>query len=344
MIKQGKKKPITVILGDPRLPDAVKRQGQFNEEDFLTIEKLHEALEKLSDYDFTFLDNHSKLLKKLITHPPDFVLNLCDEGFNNIATEELHIPALLEMLNIPYTGAAPSSLAMCYNKALVRAIAKDLEIPVPLERFIEPGKSFTKAPFFPALVKPNLGDSSIGITQDALVHNKNQLQNYIKYLHQLLPNTAILVQEFLPGTEYTVGLIGNPGDLIELPILSVNYNELPAGLPKILGYESKWNPDSPYWNKIRYQEAKLNKRQHELLIRYATTLFTRLGCRDYARFDFRADQNGTIKLLEANPNPGWCWDGKLNLMIEASGKHYHNLFSMIITAAEKRCSFMPPKN
>lgn len=329
-------KKITVILGDPRLPDTVKRDGKFNEEDFVTLEKLRQSLDKLRKFQFDYLDNHKQLIKQLIAHSPEIVFNLCDEGFYNNALHELHVPAILEMLKIPYTGAPPACLAICYNKALVRAFAKEMGIPVPLEYYLDSAQLVMPEPFFPALVKPNLGDSSIGITQQAIVHNKKKLTQYVAHLQEILPNIPILIQEYLTGSEYTVGIIGNPGNFTVLPILTVDYSALPKDLPPILGYESKWEPDSPYWNNIHYKEAKLSKKQYDVLVNYATKLFTRLDCRDYARFDFRADQNGTIKLLEANPNPGWCWDGKMNLMAEMSGRSYTDLLNMILIAAETR--------
>ena len=72
------------------------------------------------------------------------------------------------------------------------------------------------------------------------------------------------------------------------------------------------------------------------IVDYSNILFERLGCRDYARFDFRADANGEIKLLEVNPNPGWCWDGKLNLMAEMAGLGYADMLRLIIEAAQDR--------
>ncbi len=78
-------------------------------------------------------------------------------------------------------------------------------------------------------------------------------------------------------------------------------------------------PDSPYWSQISYREARLDEEARRKMIDYSNILFERLGCRDYARFDFRADAEGEIRLLEVNPNPGWCWDGKLNLMAEWRG-------------------------
>jgi D-alanine-D-alanine ligase len=145
------------------------------------------------------------------------------------------------------------------------------------------------------------------------------------------------VQEYLTGPEYSVALIGNPDQgLRALPILEVDYSKLNPELPKILGYESKWEPDSPYWTQIRYVEASLPDHIQSQLFEHAARLFERLGCRDYARFDLRADAKGEIKLLEVNPNPGWCWDGKLNIMAGFSGMRYSELLRQILQSAEER--------
>lgn len=325
-----------VLLGDPNIADSIKRNGQFNDEDFETIDKLKQALSALN-YNTQYLNSHKKLLDYLKQCKISFVLNLCDEGYNNKATQELHIPALLEMHGINYTGAGPACLALCYNKSVTRAVAQSLDIPVPLETYFDPCDQSANLPsIFPALLKPNFGDSSVGITKEAVVHDPESLVEYLDYLKSALPNTPILIQEFLSGNEYSVGVIGNPGNFTVLPILKVDYSKLPKTLTKILGYESKWLPDSPYWSDISYVEAKLDSESERALTDYSLALFERLDCRDYARFDFREDADGVIKLLEVNPNPGWCWDGKLNLMASFAGKSYTQMLSMIIDAAIDR--------
>ena len=324
------KQQVTVLLGDPSLPDAVKKNGQFNDEDFETVEKLKEALNQIKGFSFTYLDHHDKLIHELEMNPPKLVLNLCDEGFNNDPLKELHVTALLEMLNIPYTGAGPSCLALCYNKANVRAIAQNMGVPVPIEIYIaHDDDTISIPPFFPALIKPNMGDSS-------LVENTQDLGNYIGYLKEILPGKPILIQEFLSGPEYSVGLIGNPNQFEVLPILEVDYSRLDPNLPKILAYESKWEPESPYWDEIKYKPAKLDSGTRRRLTEYSQQLFERCGCSDYARMDFRCDVNGEIKLLEVNPNPGWCWDGKLNLMAEHVELSYSQLLEAILRAAVER--------
>ncbi|MBU2532450.1 MAG: D-alanine--D-alanine ligase [Alphaproteobacteria bacterium] len=325
-------------MGDPRLPDAVKRGGQFNAEDLDTIAELKDALAELKGFNFRYLDNHATLERDLAGLRTDLVFNLCDEGFNNDPFQELHVPALLDMLGLPYTGGAPRCLATCYDKGLVRAMASQLDVPVPLESYVRPGDQGATLPsVFPAILKPNYGDSSEGITKDAVVHNERTLMAYLDKLRVQFPGRPVLVQEFLPGAEYSVALIGNPEQgLRALPLLEVDYSGLDPNLPQILGYESKWHPESPYWTQIKYREATLADQEQSKLIDYAMRMFERTGCRDYARFDFRADRKGQIKLLEVNPNPGWCWDGKQNLMAGFSGMRYAELLNAILVAAEER--------
>jgi D-alanine-D-alanine ligase len=336
---------VTVILGDPRLPDPVKRDGQFNEEDAETVRRLKAALAELPFYRFRYLDNHATLFADLCARRPQFALNFCDEGFNNDAFLEMHVPALLEMLDIPYSGAGPACLGGCYNKSLVRAAAEAIDVPVPAETYCNSDDLAATIPsgVFPALIKPNFGDSSVGITKDSVVHTWEEAIGYLGTLRDLLPGRPILIQEFLTGPEYSVGIIGNPGSSCRvLPILEVDYSRLDPALPRLLTYGSKWLPDSPYWSQIAYREARLDEDARRRIADYANILFERLGCRDYARFDFRADAAGDVKLLEVNPNPGWCWDGKLNLMAEMAGLRYSDLLRLIIEAAQERVAAQRP--
>ena len=336
---------VTVLLGDPRLPDPVKRDGRFNEEDAETVARVKAALAELPGYRFRYLDNHATLFADLRARRPPFVLNLCDEGFNNDAFLEMHVPALLEMLDIPYSGAGPACLGLCYNKALVRGVAEAIDVPVPAETYFNSDDLAATIPsgVFPALIKPNFGDSSIGITQDAVVHTWEEAIAYLNNLRQQLPGRPILIQEFLTGPEYSVGLIGNPGSNCRvLPVLEIDYSRLDPSLPRLLTYESKWIPESPYWTQITYREARLDEDTRRQMTDYANILFERLGCRDYARFDFRADAAGEVKLLEVNPNPGWCWDGKFNLMAEMAGLRYSDLLRLILEAAEERVAAQRP--
>jgi len=329
---------IMVLLGDPDLPDSVKRDGQFNIEDIDTVQRMKDALSELTEYNFEYMGNHSTMITELRANPPEFVFNLCDEGYKNDATRELHVPAFLEMLGIPYTGCPPACLAMCYNKSVVRAIAASFGIPVPEETYYGPTDQAATIPAeLPALLKPNYGDSSIGITMDAVVNSPDELIGYLQKLREEIPGVGILIQEFLTGPEYSVAMIGNPGLTMHVfPVLEVDYSKLDKGLPKILGYESKWLPDSPYWTQIEYKVAQIDEEQRRKLVDYSNILFERLGCRDNARFDFRTDNHGVIKLLEVNPNPGWCWDGKMNMMAGFDNLRYPDFLRLILDASMER--------
>src|SRR5260370_6621969 len=251
------------------------------------------------------------------------------------------------MRGVPCAGTGPRWLTMCYDKAAVRGIAAGIGIPVPDEVFIAADDPLTAIPaLFPALIKPCLGDNSVGIDERSVVDTKEAALDVLRRLQVALPGRPLLMQEYLGGAEYTVGVIGNPDGRFEfLPILEVDYSRLDDKLPRILAYASKWQPDSPYANQIAYKKADLPEHVERCLAEHVTKLSRRLRCRDYARFDFRAAGDGEIKLLEANPNPGWCWDGKLNLMAGLAGLTYPDLLRLILEAAERRiaASANPPE-
>ncbi len=336
---------ITVLMGDPRKPDPVKPDGGFDEDDFHTIDQLKAALAGLKGYHFSFVDNHDTLIADLqrmrVKH--DYVLNLCDEGYANDALKELHVPAILEMLGIPYTGAGPQALAKCYDKSLVRGIARELGVPVPRGIFVHPWERVYDVPFgFPVIIKPNCGDSSIGITQKSVAWTAEELSNAILTIRsQLGSDASLLVEEFCTGKDITVGIIGNPpAPCTVLPVIEEDYSSLPPGLPRICGYEAKWIPESPYWN-LSSKPADLPPETEKLVVRCSLLLFERLGCRDYCRFDWRLDAGGQPHLLEVNPNPGWCWDGHLAKMSALAGISYTGMLGMILAAAESRLGMAP---
>lgn len=341
---------IAVVMGDPSLSCREKLHGVWNPEDFDTRRKLVQALLDCGyrPDQVCVIENHSELLRTMITNPPSYVFNLCDEGFTNDATKELHVSALFEMCGVAYSGAGPASLAICYDKGLVNATAAKMDIPTPRETYVllpealdvnEVTMSVVETLIlqkeasgdlqYPAFLKPMKGDNSLGITSRSICSNRIELASYIIALVEQYGFKEFIVQEYLTGTEYSVGMIGNPETGFHfLPILQVDYSKVVTGygLQPILGWESKWDPESPYWNEIDYvvsprikslcssssskkspmfskiyqQEADLRahgyvtggltEQEETDLKQWCSILFERFGLRDYARFDWRADR------------------------------------------------------
>ncbi len=328
---------VLVITGDHSLPDPTKWDGAYDAADLQLHAEMRQALETLDGYRFEFLSEHARLIDQVRKEPPDLVLNLCDTGFGNVATRELHVPALLELRGVPYTGAPPACMVLSYDKSIVRLLARELGVPVPREIYLPAaGMPSAGADFYPALIKPVLGDGSVGITRDSVVRSRADAERFLAWFARELPGRDALMQEFLPGTEYGLALIGNPGHgLTAFPPLEVDFSGLPPDLPPILAFESKTGPETPYW-EIQIRPARLTPAQSSALTRHAERLFARLQCRDYARFDFRTGADGEIKLLEVNPNPAWSKDAKLALMAGFGGVAYPELLRMILRAAESR--------
>ncbi len=334
-------KNVAVLLGDPKRPDIVKPDTVFDEDDYNTIQQLKIALSSLKNYRFVYLDRHSSMMSDLarMKNRIDYALNLCDEGYDNDPKKELHVPAMLEVMGVPYTGSNPQCLAHCYDKSLIRGIAKEMEIPVADAFYIKPEDNVYEMNIgFPVLAKPNFGDSSFGITRESVAKNVEELNDAIVRIRDTFGyDKPLLVEEFLPGKDLTLGLIGNPPESYRVfPIAEEDYSGLPEGLPRICGYEAKWLQDSPYFRNLRSVRAVLDDKTEKMIVELSIKLAERLDCRDYVRFDWRLDARGIPKLLEVNPNPGWCWDGHLAKMAAFDGLSYPEMLQAILSAAEQR--------
>jgi D-alanine-D-alanine ligase len=330
---------VLVITGDHALPDPTKWDGAYAEGDLELHRETQAALESLPGYSFEFLTDHAALAARLERDPPELVLNFCDTGFRNVATQELHVAALLELHGIPYTGAGPAGMVLCYDKGIVRAVAQSHGVPVPGEVLVPAaGPVDLTGACWPSLIKPAQGDGSVGIRPDAVVRNEAEARRYLEWFRSELPGRAALVQEFLPGTEYGLGLVGNPaGGFVAFPPLEVDYSALPAGMSPILAFESKTGPSNPY-DAVGIKPAELDAERIAEMRAHSELLFERLQCRDYARFDFRTDAAGRIKLLEANPNPAWSSQGKLARMAAFGETSYVRFLELILRTARGRLS------
>jgi D-alanine-D-alanine ligase len=365
---------ICVVLGDTSRPTPDKLNGTWNPEDIEVRDKLVAALQRVPRLSVHYLSNHDTLFDDLRRLHPRFVVNFCDEGLYNKPELELHVPAMLEALGLPYSGSSPQTLTICYDKSLVRSVAMSIGVPTPREFCVLPrvddaaalDQKLSLHNFqFPLFVKPQFGDGSAGITVDSLCGSIDALKARIEALDAEFPRKPILVQEYLTGAEFSVGLVSAVGAknsavplvpngdtdaanaIIEryaqyadetwrvLPVIQVDWSRLPPSLPKILGFESKWVPDSPYWTALSYHVPETTP-AIEQMIELSKKLAERLETRDYVRIDWRADAHGVIKLLEVNPNPGWCFDGHLAMCAERMGWTYSDMLAAIISGAQHR--------
>ena len=331
---------VGVLTGDPDLPYSYGIDGRFAGEELEAVHHAVEAVNSLDGYRAVLMNDHGAMLDQLRNTPPELALNFCDTGYRNRLDNERNVPALLELLEVPYTGADPACMGLCADKALVRLLASSHGIPVPNETVVDLGTEPLALPeLYPAMIKPNEGCGSQGVSADSVVHDATAADACLRRLaaESTAPHPRALIQDFLTGAEYTLGLVGNPETgLTVLPILEVDYSGLDPDLPPILSYGSKVDPDSPYWQALTFKRAELDTATEAAMVSRATWLFQRLGFRDYARIDFRAGSDGVPRLLDANFNPTWSHDGKLAIMAGWAGYSYPELLSMIIAAARQR--------
>jgi len=329
---------IGVLLGDPRLPYPYSPTGFFGEDEIEAARQLERALGALDGYRFTYFDDHADLIDALRADPPDLILNLCDTGYRNQWEQERNIPALLEILDLPYTGADAMGIDLTTDKAIVRNVALNQRIPVPNELYVDLAADPPLTPTaYPALIKPNASGGSFGITRDAVVYNHAEAEAYLRWLAGSLQPPEALIQDFLTGAEYTVGVIGNPDTgFTILPPLEVDFSGLDPGLPPILTYGSKCDPASPYWQQLRFRQAELDEITYAQLVDSCTRMIRRLCIRDYARFDFRCGEDGMPRLIDANTNPTWYWNGKMATMAEWAGYDYTGMLKLILETALQR--------
>lgn len=327
---------VVVLLGDPGRPNSVMPDRPFGEDHLSAIAELRKTLGKLEGYKFEVLDDHANLIDELRRRKGeiDVVFNLCDEGYLNRPELELHVPALLELMGIPYTGAGPESLALCFDKSLVRLLAASMGISIPQGGLFDGSTDGS----YPVLVKPARADGSWGITQNSVATTPAELLAAVEELRRRFHYSGpVLVEEFLTGKDFTVGIVGNGPDAMILPALEDSYEDVPSELPRLCGYEAKWLPDSPYW-KVKPVPANLSTEQKEAVESASLAISERLKCRDYVRCDWRLDAAGRPHLLEVNPNPGWGWegDGHFAKMARLAGMTYPDLLQAILDAARTR--------
>ncbi|HSR10114.1 MAG TPA: D-alanine--D-alanine ligase, partial [Thermodesulfobacteriota bacterium] len=201
-----------------------------------TIEAVRSAL--AAKHEVIPIEADEDAFEKFRKARPAIVFNMAEGIHGN--SREAQIPSILEMLGIPYTGSDPLTLAVCLDKAMAKVILRHHGIPTPGFRVVaEEGKKMGGFPPFPLIVKPLREGSSKGILNSSLVRNARQLKDEI---HRVVAEyrQPALVEAFLPGREFTVAMLGNGRDVEALPIVEIQFGELPREINPIYSFEAKW--------------------------------------------------------------------------------------------------------
>jgi D-alanine-D-alanine ligase len=278
-----------------------------------------------------------EMLKKI---RPDIVFNRA-EGLRG-ESRESHIPAFCEMLNIPYVGSGIMTNAIGLDKPTTKMILEYYGLKTaPFQVFdspVEPLKSGLK---YPLILKPSHEGSSIGINWDNVVYDEESMRSKLEEMLEIYKQ-PILIEKFIDGREFSVGLVGNSSkyeDPKVLPILEVDFSGFPEELGRVLGQKAKsiFDDSSNYKCPANIDDA-LRRRLEE----HAKASFKVLNCKDWARLDYRLDEDGELYFLEVNTLPGIDYDVKRDelsfypMMWYALGKKYPDMVREVIEAAIRR--------
>lgn len=275
-----------------------------------------------------------RLVRSLVKMQPDLVFNLI-EGFGGDTAGEARVTSLLELMGIPYTGCPPEAQTLGRSKARTKAILIGNGLPTARFWVVEPGDLLPVDPWHgPVIVKPEHEDASLGIDQSSVVSSPSDLAGRVDRLRSE-HGPRVLIEEYLPGAEYNVGVIAIPSP-IALPAAEIVYIPEPGVWP-ILTYEAKWDEGSKAdLASLPRCPAQIEPELARTLDTLAVKAFRACGCRDYARVDFRLDDDGQPMILEVNPNPDLSPSAGLARAIKASGREWGDVVASIAKQALER--------
>jgi D-alanine-D-alanine ligase len=246
-------------------------------------------------------DDPSALLDALRDHSPDVVVNLF-EGTARREETEAYVAGLLEWLDIPFTGCPSRTLSLARDKAQTKHLLKGAGLPTP-GFFLIQDEAVPRCPLaWPVIVKPANQDASVGLDHGSVVTGQPQLLERVAALLRTY-GPPVLVEEYIGGREFNVGVVEAP-ELRVLPISEIEFAYADAGSWPIVTYDAKWQPESRDFRATPPRcPADVEPQLAERLSRLATAAYRLLGCRDYARVDFRVREPDQAYILEVNPNP-----------------------------------------
>ena len=319
------------------LPPAANIQDLYAEwDDIHTIRAVAAALQQ--SHHVSLVNADLDAFEKLRQLRPDLVFNMA-EGLLG-SSREAQIPAMLDMLGLAYTGSDPLTLGLCLDKRRTKEILTQYGVPTARFQVVTSLAELPKRLRYPLLIKPTLEGSSKGIVDRSLVRNRSELVRQLSWVLENYQQPA-LIEDFLPGREFTVALLGNGPSLRVLPIVEINLGVLPEGVNPIYSYEAKWLWDQEerpldIFTCPAALDPFLQKRIEEI----CKQAFNALGCRDWCRIDVRLDRDGHPHIIELNPLPGILPRPEQNSCFpkaaRAAGLSYADTILAVVDAASQR--------
>lgn len=304
---------------------------------FETIEAVRQALAEI--HNVTMIEADEYAYHKLQQLKPDIVFNIA-EGLNGVS-REAQIPAILELLQIPYTGSDPLTLGLCLDKARTKEILTYNGIPTPSFVLISQLSELAGASVrFPSIVKPQHEGSSKGIYNASIVRNWDELVAQLKFVLNTYKQPS-LVEQFIDGREFTVAMLGNGSNVRVLPIVEIKFDSLPQNVNPIYSYEAKWiwdNSESPL--DIFECPASISPALQTEIEDVCLKTYKVMRCRDWCRIDVRLDADGKANILELNPLPGILPKPEDNSCFpkaaRSAGLNYNQLMQQVLHNAAER--------
>ena len=305
-----------------------------------TISALSAALQA-GGHEVILLEADEAIAEKLRSAHPQVVFNIA-EGIRG-ESRESHVPAICEMLGLPYTGSGPLTLALCLDKARAKEILTYHHIPTPpFQIFRSPEEELDSQLRFPLIVKLLHEGSSMGLSDYSVVDDEAALKRQVEHLLQTYHQPA-MVEKFIEGREFTVGVLGNENPRV-LPIIEIIFSK-----PRGIVLFAPDDPVKPLIQQERGADVQFPKTSHYAVCpadtseelahqieQTALKAFRALGCRDWCRMEMRLGQDGRLYVLELNPIAGIDPSYWLPKAAKVAGLSYEALVNEILDCALER--------
>ena len=313
--------------GETLSPERLKEEQRPTEADVMeSLLRLGHSVETLAVF-----DNVSHIVEKLQTCSPDVVFNL-SESFHHNRAHEPNIPALLELMKVPYTGAGPDALLLCKDKAISKKILAYHKVRVPgfvVSHRLSPLRRLKRFKF-PAFVKPRAEESSDGISKASFARDEGEAIERAQFIHQKFDCDA-LIEEYIEGRELYIGVLGNRR-LTVFPPREVFFDNMSPDVPKFATYHAKWNDAyRKKWGIANGAAREMPPKIEEEMRKIARNTYGWLKIRGCGRLDFRLTPSGELFVIEVNPNPSLSQDEDFAQSAATAGMDYDSLIATMLS-------------